>query len=133
MNSRTVLHSSIRTTHVSFNTGVRKGPCYIVPRRLTVRGLFLRRTRLSDVAIRPSRVATGVRTHLGRLIVHTNSGRGLRRCCRGAVARVHRVVCRSLGRRCVIRGIHTGLASSVGIAPTRIHHCFGSVPRSDLP
>lgn len=68
MNSRTVLGSSIRGRHLGTrcrNHGFSNSPCYVVPRRLTVRGLFLRRTTVSDVRISRRRVVDSIREHAG--------------------------------------------------------------------
>lgn len=57
----------------------------------------------------------------------------MRRCCGGASARVHRVLHRGVHSKGAIRGVRRRVIKSVGVAPTRIHHCFGSLPRSDVP
>lgn len=136
MNSRTVLGSRIRRTHVDTlcrKHGFSHSPCYIVPRRVTIRGLCLRRTTLSDVRMSRDRIVRHISCVAGVCVTGVNSHRGVRRCFGGASDRVHRALHRGTHRKLGIRGVRRGLINRVGVAPTRIHHCFGSLPRSDVP
>lgn len=136
MNSRTVLGSSMRRTHVSTLCGKHEfsnSPCYIVPRRVTIRGLFLRRTGLSDVRISRTRVVRQMSVLAGVCVRRVNSERGVRRCFGGASTRVHRALHSGTQSKLAMRGVRRGLIKRVGMAPTRMHHCFGSLPRSDVP
>lgn len=98
-----------------------------------MRGLCVRRTILSDVRIPRTRIVRHISCRVGGCVRTVNAHRGLRRCFGGASARVHRTVHRGTHSKLVMREVRRGLMNSVGIAPTRMHHCFGRLPRSDVP